>query len=102
MANTDNPLTPSQIQTYLRDGILVVPLLSLDELVEARHGLVATLLEDYGVDVSDLEGTGRGLMDASSTNGAGKMIINHFIAACLWKSSSHFIILCHEMRRRRP
>jgi hypothetical protein len=64
-------LSPSQIQTYLEDGILVVPLLSSDELLEAQHGLVATLWEECGVDVHNLEGTGWKLAGASSTFGAG-------------------------------
>ncbi|KAL7509633.1 hypothetical protein ACHAXN_006575 [Cyclotella atomus] len=67
-------LTPAQIQTYLNDGVLVVPLLSAVELQEAQCGLVDTLKEEYGVDVGDLEGTGRGLMAASSTNGAGGVL----------------------------
>jgi hypothetical protein len=71
-ADADLLLTPSQIQTYLDDGVLVVPLLSAAELHEARCGLIDTLKEEYGVDVADLEKTGRGLMAASSTNGAGK------------------------------
>jgi hypothetical protein len=66
-------LTPAQIQTYLNDGVLVVPLLSAVELQEAQCGLVDTLKQEYGVDVGDLEGTGRGLMAASSTNGAGEL-----------------------------
>lgn len=65
-------LSPSQIQTYLKDGILVVPLLSSEELLEAQRGMVTTLREEYGVDVHDLEGTGWKLTNASSTLGAGK------------------------------
>ena len=67
------PLSPEQIQTYLHDGILVVDnLLSPNELHEAHCGLVQTLHEGYGVDVHDLEGTAWKLVQASSTNGAGK------------------------------
>jgi hypothetical protein len=73
MSDTADILTPSQIETYLRDGILVVPLLSSSELLEAQRGLVDTLWEEYGVDVRDLEGTGRGLMNGSSTNGSGEL-----------------------------
>ena len=76
MSADSNLLTDSQIQAYLRDGILVVPLLSEDELRDAQRGLVETLREEYGVDVRDLQGTGRGLMDASSTNGAGEQVLN--------------------------
>ena len=71
----DNPLSPEQIQTYLRDGIVVVPLLSSDELREAQHGLVETLSNEFGVDVRDLERTGSGLMAATSTNGAGELAV---------------------------
>ena len=67
------PLTPEQIATYLKDGILVVDnLLTPQEINDAQLGLVSTLQEEYGVDVHDLEGTGYRLMDASSTFGAGK------------------------------
>ncbi len=66
------PLTPQQIHTYLRDGILVVDnILSSEEIIEAQYGLASTLKEDYGVDVHDLESTGHNLVKASSTNGAG-------------------------------
>ena len=66
------PLTPQQIHTYLRDGILVVDnILSSDEIIEAQYGLTSTLKKDYGVDVHDLEHTGHNLVNASSTNGAG-------------------------------
>jgi hypothetical protein len=65
-------LTPEQIHTYLRDGILVVNnLLSATEIIEAQIGLASTLKQEYGVDVHDLEATGHKLVDASSTNGAG-------------------------------
>lgn len=72
MTDDFNHLTPAQIQTFLSDGVLVVPLLTPDELFEAQSGLIETLREEYGVDAHDLERTGRGLMDASSTNGAGE------------------------------
>ncbi|EED87622.1 predicted protein [Thalassiosira pseudonana CCMP1335] len=69
------PLTPQQIASYLREGILVVDnLLSPEELSSAHHGLVQTLRGDYGVDVHHLEETGHGLMGASSTNGAGGVL----------------------------
>ena len=70
-----SPLTPQQVDVYLRNGILVVDhLLSHEEVVEARLGLASTLLDEFGVDVCDLEGTGRNLADASSTNGAGTFL----------------------------
>ena len=70
-----SPLTPRQVDVYLRDGILVVDdLLSHEEVAEARLGLASTILDEFGVDVRDLEGTGRNLADASSTNGAGKFL----------------------------
>jgi hypothetical protein len=69
------PLTPDQINTYHRDGILVVhDLLSHSELIEARSGLANTLLNEYGVDVCNLSTTGHNLINASSTNGAGGVL----------------------------
>ena len=76
MSAANSLLTDSQIQSYLRDGILVVPLLSEDEVRDAQRGLVETLREEYGVDVRDLKGTGRGLVDASSTNGEGEQVLS--------------------------
>ena len=73
-ANPDPPppLTPDQISTYLRDGILVVDdLLTRREVIDAQRGLATTLMDKYGVNVHELEGTGCGLIRASSTNGAG-------------------------------
>ena len=69
------PLTPDQINTYHRDGILVVhDLLSHSELLEARAGLANTLLKENGVDVCNLSTTGHNLINASSTNGAGGVL----------------------------
>ena len=69
-------LSPQQIQTYLHDGILVVDnLLSRSEIIAAQLGLVTTLKEEYGVDVHDLENTGHNLVHASSTNGAGMLLL---------------------------
>ena len=69
----DELLTPDQIATYLRDGVLVVNnLLSPNELRDAHVGLANTLMEEYDVNVHDLEGTGINLVNASSTNGAGE------------------------------
>jgi hypothetical protein len=68
-------LSPQQIHTYLRDGILVVDnILSSEEIIEAQYGLASTLKQDYGVDVHDLENTGHNLVNASSTNGAGRCL----------------------------
>lgn len=75
MEEQQPPLTPEQIEVYLRDGILVVDdLLSHAEIIEARDGLTSTLWKEYGVDVGNLEKTGRNLVDASSTNGAGGVL----------------------------
>ena len=69
------PLTPDQINTYHRDGILVVhDLLSQSELLEARAGLANTLQNEYGVDICNLSTTGHNLINASSTNGAGGVL----------------------------
>lgn len=68
-------LSPEQISTYLRDGILVVDnLLSSSEIVEAQTSLAKTLLNDLNVDISNLEETGHNLTKASSTNGAGGVL----------------------------
>ena len=71
LGHQERPLSPRQVESYLRDGILVVDLLNRDEVDEARRGLASTLWNEFGVDVDDLEGTGRYLANASSTNGAG-------------------------------
>ncbi|KAL7546247.1 hypothetical protein ACHAWF_009582, partial [Thalassiosira exigua] len=74
-ASSSSSLSPAQIATYLDAGVLVVPdVLSPDEVDEARRGLEATLLDECGVDANDLDGTGRGLVDASSTDGAGGVL----------------------------
>ena len=68
------PLTPEQIGTFLRDGILVVDdLLGPERIIEAHRGLARTLKEECDVDVHDLEGTGCNLARVSSTNGAGML-----------------------------
>lgn len=69
-------LSSQQIDVYLRDGILVVDdLLSHDEVIEARVGLASTLLNEFGVNVCDLEGTGINLL-AASFNGAGAFFVS--------------------------
>lgn len=77
------PLTPEQVATYLRDGVLVVPgALSPSDLDGARRGLARTLLDGYGVDVHDLGGTAGGLVGASSTNGAGASRSSFAFSSC--------------------
>lgn len=71
-ASETGPLTPDQVAAYLTDGILVVDLLTEDELKTARAGLADTLRDGFGVDVDDLDGTAGGIVDASTTNGAGE------------------------------
>jgi hypothetical protein len=67
-------LTAAQIQTFSKDGVLVVEnLLSLDELNAAIAGLSETLLE-HSVDPADLEQTGHVLTSLSSTNGSGGVL----------------------------
>jgi hypothetical protein len=73
---TGDMLSSQQIDVYLRDGILVVDdLLSHDEVIEARAGLASTLLNEFGVNVCDLEGTGINLL-AASFNGAGAFFVS--------------------------
>mmetsp|Transcript_19502 Transcript_19502/g.40823 ORF Transcript_19502/g.40823 Transcript_19502/m.40823 type:complete len:444 (-) Transcript_19502:132-1463(-) len=95
------PLTTDQIETYLRDGILVVDnLLKPEEVAEAQRGLAKTLLEEYGVDVHDLETTGIGLVDASSTNGAGG-VLDIFYPEWKMKIATHetlFLMTCQLWR----
>jgi len=68
-------LTPSQIETYLRDGVLVLPnVLSPKQLDDARIGLHNNLLHQHGVDPDDLRRTGHNLQKLSSTNGSGGVL----------------------------
>lgn len=88
------PLTQQQISTYLRTGILVVDnLINAEEILEAQKGLARTLHQEYGVDVHDLEGTGCGLMDASSTNGAGESLCIVMISSKIILGSQFLIPL---------
>ena len=76
MTEEPPPLSSEQISTYLHDGILVVNnILSPQEVINAQLGLATTLIDDYGVDVNDLEQTGCRLIKASSTNGAGMLYV---------------------------
>ena len=68
------PLTHEQIETYMRDGVLVVPnMLRPPEVEEAKRGLHGTL-RHRGVDPTDLTNTGRELTGLSSTNGSGGVL----------------------------
>mmetsp|Transcript_45850 Transcript_45850/g.139259 ORF Transcript_45850/g.139259 Transcript_45850/m.139259 type:complete len:407 (-) Transcript_45850:212-1432(-) len=67
-------LTETQIDTFCREGVLVVPgILSPHEVERALKGMDRTLLR-YGVDASDLSGTGHNLRNLSSTNGSGGVL----------------------------
>lgn len=67
-------LTTDQIETFLRDGLLVVPgLLSATDLAQALAGLAATL-QKHGVHVDDLQSTAGGLAALSSTAGSGGVL----------------------------
>ena len=107
MAEETDPLTQEQIDAYLRDGILVVPnLLSTREVIDAHVGLARTLKEEYGVDVHDLERTGRGLVEASSTNGAGEfvrfMVCRYDVWTCLGlPSHTLHVSFCKHRRSTR-
>lgn len=71
-----NPLSQDQIQTFLKDGVLVVEdILSHNELEAARQGLVETLARN-GVDEDNLNNptTARNLQSLSSTNGSGGVL----------------------------
>jgi hypothetical protein len=67
-------LSTAQIETFLRDGVLVVDnILTPEQLDQARHGLKASLGR-YGVDTDDLLTTGTNLTKLSSTNGSGGVL----------------------------
>jgi hypothetical protein len=67
-------LTPEQIETYMRDGVLVVDnVLSGNELSSARTSLQETLWK-YGVDINNLQETGHHFTKLSSTNGSGGVL----------------------------
>jgi hypothetical protein len=67
-------LTLEQIETYQRDGVLVVEnILSPDKLKAALSGLRETLMK-HGVDDNNLAETGHHLSKLSSTNGSGGVL----------------------------
>lgn len=69
-------------------GVLVVPnVLSREEVTEALNGLHKTL-SDYGVDVHNLDETGRQLQQLSSTGGSGG-VLDIFYAKWKTKISTH-------------
>ena len=67
-------LTENEIETFQRDGILVLDNFLTDiELLEATDGLEETLL-NYGVHTTNLRETGHNLKNLSSTNGSGGVL----------------------------
>jgi hypothetical protein len=71
---TQQVLTEDQIQEFVQHGVLVVSdILTTQEVNDAMLGLEQTLIR-HGVDTNDLEGTGRGLAQLSSTNGSGGVL----------------------------
>ena len=68
------PLTHAQVETFLRDGVLVVPVLTVEEIEKARQGLHSHLKAAAGVDVDNLEETAGALRQLSSTNGSGGVL----------------------------
>jgi hypothetical protein len=72
--NHGNILSKEQIDEFIENGILVVPnVLNTDEIESAREGFHGTLLS-YGVDVNNLEETGKNLSKLSSTKGSGGVL----------------------------
>lgn len=68
-------LTPSQIETYLQNGVLVVDnIFTKDDIEAAIHGLHHTLSHEYNIDVNNLLETGHNLTFLSSTNGSGGVL----------------------------
>ena len=71
---TQHVLTDDQIQEFVQHGVLVVSdILTTQEVNDAMLGLEQTLTR-HGVDTKNLEGTGRGLAQLSSTNGSGGVL----------------------------
>ena len=67
-------LSPEQIESFKRDGYLVVPgILSAKEVSEAQDGMWATLAE-HGVEKERLHETAHNLHALSSTHGAGGVL----------------------------
>lgn len=67
-------LSPEQLATFERDGVLVVPgVLTPEEVAEARRGLHGEL-RSYGVDPENLDETAHHLRPLSSTNGSGGVL----------------------------
>ena len=72
--STQQVLTDDQIQEFVQHGVLVVrDILTTQEVNESVHGLEQTLAR-FGIDANDLEGTGHGLAELSSTNGSGGVL----------------------------
>ena len=75
LASAAPVLTAEQLETFRRDGVLVVPgLLSPAELAAARGGLEQTLREHAGVELSRLEETAAAMGSLSSVGGAGGVL----------------------------
>ncbi len=73
-SNHERILTNDQIETFRKDGILVVDnIFTDDELISAQRGLRKTLLH-YGVDDDNLMETAHNLQQLSSTNGSGGVL----------------------------
>lgn len=64
-----------QIQTFLKDGILVVDnVLTPDQVENALQALSETLARNASIDTENLSATGHGLQKLSSTNGSGGVL----------------------------
>jgi hypothetical protein len=82
-------LTPEQVSTFMRDGVLVVPgALNSSEVADCRAGLHAYLWDEAKVDVQDLNATASGLRSLSSTNGSGG-VLDFFYPAFKLKLAEH-------------
>ena len=69
------PLSQEQIDTYIRDGVLVVDGIFDEETIrQAKCGLKETLWELAEVDTDNLESTGYNLTKLSTTNGSGGVL----------------------------
>lgn len=68
-------LTESQVETFLKDGVLVADnIFTNEEIEEAIQGLHQTFWRDYRINVNDLKKSGHRLTYLSSTHGAGGVL----------------------------
>lgn len=71
----DSFVTEEVIQTFLKDGVVVIPkVVGADRISHLRAQFHTTLRDVYGVDYDDLSNTCQRVKALSSTNGAGGIL----------------------------